>query len=339
MTGWIRPLLAAWILLAAAVLPAYGSTAPGLLLWAQDHHRTEDGSAWTDDVLIFRDGEIVVHRVYAGGEVNVLRGSADGARMASLGAVLQAEQIGLWEEEHCRLEVPLPTLGDGPAAQPPRRSVVLSWFGREGRRQTHVAMISVGGERCAEAQERSAQAILEFAAEALVTSTPTAIGSEAEPSTSLLFEIHNQMLGDPSCDPFTFIDRMLIFRDGLFLRLYRDTENEFMVVRTQIERDEMALLAASLQQHRVGTESGECYLWFLLPFFVNVDCQDFSWASWGTWFGRSDRRATLTGAADIVAECSDGQQGARDAIMQVVRIGVSSPERSEVRGTLPAYGG
>lgn len=334
-----RAVLSAWALCFAALLAGSDAFALGNevagdhLLRLFDSQQLEDGRLVEDEVLIFRDGVTVLLRT-VGRHTRVFRADA------TVGATEQLKRTLVDAEIDSRL-------GECDVQGVPRilggllglrsRSTWLSWFGVGGRRARHLALGHEGsssgqfGTECSESLQRIAGAAFGFAQTALSGPTATSGPDEHYPR-SLLYSVRSDLQSDPSCARYAFDEDAYIFRDGLLLHHFLDSDGSFGYTRAQVPQETRRRFNDLLTEARIGSVDAVCRTWFFLPFAVNGACLDYSWQSAATWHGRDERQGTIAGEESVQNRCSSVELRVRMELVRLMLAAVTDTAAVTING-------
>ena len=306
------------------------------LLRLFDHQQLQDGRQVEDEILIFRDGVTLLIR-NVGKQTRIFRADAKPERIEALKRVLVQESVDT-RLGACNLEG-VPRVLNGPLGLRSRSSW-FSWFGVAGRRSRHLAL----GHResanspfeadCSSAMQRIAEESFGFAQAVLAGPTTTRTPDEHYPR-SLLFSVRNDLQSDPDCDPYTFDEDVYIYRDGLFLHHFLDSEGNYVYTRAQVPREMRQNLHLVLSEERIAGIDTTCRTWFFLPFAIDGACLDYTWQSEAVWLGRGGRRGSIAGNDGAGLECGESETRVRMELMRFMLAAATDQASAVIAGAFP----
>lgn len=306
------------------------------LLRLFDSQQLEDGRLVDDEILIFRDGLTVLKRTL-GRQSRVFRSDPAAPEIQALKDTLVAEAVDT-QEGNCNL-VEAPRVLSGPLGLR-SRSTWLSWFGVAGRRARHFALGYEGSaseftRECSAEVQKIVEQAFEFAQGVLAGPTTTQGPDEHYPR-SLLFSVRNGLQSDPVCTPYRFEESALIFRDGLLLHHFLDSDGSFNYTRSQVPRGMRQELSRVLEEERIASIDEHCRTWFFLPFPVDGACLGYTWQSKAIWHGRGGRQGVIGGDDQTELRCGAPEARVRGELVRYLAAAVTDGKAASVTGVFEA---
>ncbi len=318
--------------------PTLGNEVHGdYLLRLFDSLQLEDGRRVDDEIVIFRDGVIVLLR-NVGRQVRIFRADASPDQIGALKRVLVEEAVDTRLGD-CNL-AEVPRVLNGPSGLRSRRSW-FSWFGVAGRRSRHLALGHRESEDsrfssdCSAEMQSIAEESFGFARSVLAGPTTTK-NPDQHYSRSLLFSVRNDLQSDPTCGPYAFDEDVYIFRDGFLLHHFLDSDGGFAYTRAQVPREMLHALHQVLEEEGIAAIDAQCRTWFFLPFAIDGACLDYSWQSRATWHGRNDRSGSIAGDDQTRLACSEPEKSVRRELVRFMSAAVTDDTSVVVTGAFPS---
>lgn len=304
-----------------------------LLLRVLDVQELAGGATVRDEILTYRDGTTLLLRNLGDAGAQFVRAEAETTEIDALKAVLVDQGIDRQLAGGCEAVGAGRVLADERVLE--GRTIFLSWFGVDARRARHLRMTQLSETDppapCPAALTRVTVDFFDYA-QAVLTGPSATSDPDTHYPRSLLIDVDNNFSADPSCPAFTFTEDMLVFRDGLFLRRYVDSDGAFRFTRSQVSFEHRLLFSEVLAENRIDTLRTTCRTWFFVPFVVEGRCRDYSWDSAAVWHGRNDRFGVIEGETNVEEACGPRPATIRQQLMQLVLNSLASPAASDAEG-------